>query len=183
MSEQLRDRVTPAVYDARTIALHWLTAALVLLAWGMAQIIDDFPRGPLRVDARSVHFVFGLSLACVLVVRILHRRGDGRRLPAADRGALHVVAKATHYTLYLLMIVQVVLGISWLLLRGDSVFNLFTLGPLPFDKSVKDSAGDLHGTVATLILILAGVHATAALVHHYVWRDGLLRRMIPRLKS
>jgi cytochrome b561 len=171
------------VYDRRTIALHWASAALVLLAWGMAQIIDDFPRGPLRIDARSVHFVFGLSLAVVLCLRIAHRAASGRRLPAADAGFLHVVAKAVHYALYVLMIAQVLLGISWALLRGDSVFNLFAVGPLPLDKSVKDNVGDLHGTIATIILIVAGLHAAAGLFHHYVWRDGTLRRMIPGLRA
>jgi cytochrome b561 len=174
---------TGGIYDRRTIALHWATAALVLLAWGMAQIIDDFPRGPLRVDARSVHFVFGLSLAVILALRIRHRAGAGRRLPAADRGVLHVAAKAVHYALYALMIAQVLLGIAFALLRGDSVFNLFSVGPLPFDKTVKGSVGDLHGTIATVILIVAGVHACAGLFHHFVWRDGVLRRMIPWLKA
>jgi cytochrome b561 len=170
------------VYDPRTIALHWASAALVLLAWGMAQIIDDFPRGAYRVDARSVHFVFGLSLAVILVLRIIHRANGARRLPPADRGVLQFLAAAIHYALYALMIAQILLGISWALLRGDSVFNLFSVGPLPFDKGVKDSVGDLHGTIATFILIVAGLHAAAGLFHHYVWHDGVLRRMIPRLR-
>jgi cytochrome b561 len=48
--------------------------------------------------------------------------------------------------------------------------------------SVKDNVGDLHGTIATIILIVAGLHAAAGLFHHYVWRDGTLRRMIPGLR-
>jgi cytochrome b561 len=81
------------------------------------------------------------------------------------------------------MIAQLLLGIAFALLRGDSVFNLFALGPLPLDKSVKDTVGDLHGLIANIILILAGLHSAAALFHHFVRRDGVLRRMIPALRG
>jgi cytochrome b561 len=175
--------VDMAVYDRRTIAFHWITAALVLLAWGMAQIIDFFPRGELRVDARSVHFVFGLALAVILCLRIANRATAGRKLPPAEGGVLHLAAKGAHYGLYALMIAQLLLGIAFALLRGDSVFNLFALGPLPLDKSVKDTVGDLHGLIANIILILAGLHSAAALFHHFVRRDGVLRRMIPALRG
>ena len=36
-----------------------------------------------------------------------------------------------------------------------------------------------HELAANTIVILAAIHAAAALVHHYLWRDGVLRRMLP----
>lgn len=165
-------------YDSRTIALHWITAALIVLAWGMAQVIDFFPRGPLRVDARSVHIALGVALSVVIVLRILHRAGRGTALPAADSPALHMIAKGTHYLLYALVIAQVLLGYAFAYSRGDSIFNLFAL-PGIGDKELKDTIGDLHGLIANVILIVAGIHAVAALVHHYVWKDNVLRRMMP----
>ena len=39
--------------------------------------------------------------------------------------------------------------------------------------------GSLHNNVAWALIIIAGVHALAALFHHYVLRDGILRRMLP----
>lgn len=167
-------------YDSRTIALHWATAALVVLAWGMAQIIDDFPRGALRVDARSVHITFGIALAVVLAMRIVYRASAGRGLPAADKGLLHLAAKATHWGLYLLLTAQVLLGITLWYMRGDSYFNVFAL-PGSADKDLRNTIDDLHGTIANIILIVAGIHAAAALVHHFVFRDNVLRRMAPVL--
>ncbi len=167
-------------YDSRTIALHWLTAVLVVALWGSAQLIDYFPRGWPRVDARSVHVTMGVILLVAIVWRVLHRLGTGRRLPAADRGALHVVAKSTHYALYALVIAQVTLGVLFVWSRGDNIWNLFTLPTLfPADKDFRHTVGDLHGTIANVILILAGIHAAAALVHHYLWHDNVLRRMLP----
>ena len=121
--------VTPgaAHYDRRTIWLHWLTAGLVVSQWVGANVIDWFPRGPLRVDARSVHITLGLALLAVFAARVVWRATQGRRLPAADRGALHVVAKATHWGMYALLAVILILGVFNVWVRGDSIFNAFTI--------------------------------------------------------
>ena len=167
-------------YDRLTIILHWLTALLVVLLWGIAQIIDDFPKGPLRVDARSAHITLGVTLVVVLLVRLFHRATAGRKLPPADRGVLHIVAKAVHYALYLLVAGQLALGLTLAWFRGDSLWNLYTLpGGGPANHDFSENLSDIHGTVATIILIVAGVHAAAALVHHFLWKDGTLRRMLP----
>jgi len=39
---------------------------------------------------------------------------------------------------------------------------------------------EVHATIAWLILALAGLHASAALVHRCLWHDGVLGRMLPR---
>jgi cytochrome b561 len=82
-------------YDKTTILFHWTTAILVALQWLGAQLIDVFPRAP-RVDARSVHIVAGVALGIILAGRIVWRATHGRRLPPADRGALHIIAQSTH---------------------------------------------------------------------------------------
>lgn len=168
-------------YDRRTILLHWATALLVVLLWGSAQIIDDFPSGWPRVDARSTHITLGVLLVVVFVWRVLNRIGPGRKLPAADKQPLHAVAKAAHYGLYAMLAAQLTLGFLYVWLRGDNIWNLFRLPALAYgDKAFRDSVGDLHGLLANVILIVAGLHAAAALVHHYLWRDNVLRRMLPQ---
>ncbi len=167
-------------YDRRTMWLHWATALLVASQWVIAQIIDDF-EGAARVDARSVHITLGLILIAVLATRIVWRATQGRRLPAADRGALHAVAKGTHWAMYLLLIAAVTLGVANVWVRGDSIYNLFRIPAFdPGNKPLRTQVEDLHGLAANSILILAGIHASAALVHRYVWRDGVLARMLPR---
>ncbi|MBV9537833.1 MAG: cytochrome b [Acidisphaera sp.] len=166
-------------YDRGTIWLHWLTALFVLLAWGMAQIIDDFPPGALRVDARSVHIVFGLTVAVILALRVWYRSTRGRELPPADRNIeLQALAKATHWTLYILIGTQVTLGMIFAASRGDSIFGLFNL-PGAADRAIRQTLGSAHGFLGNCILYIAGFHAAAALLHHFVWRDGTLRRMLP----
>ncbi len=168
-------------YDPLTMFFHWATALLVVTQWLGAQVIDWFPRGPLRVDARSVHITFGVLLATLLVGRVIWRLTGGRRLPLADKGALNVVAKGTHWGLYALLGAMVLAGLFLTWARGDSIFNLFSIPAYdPADKVLPDQVLEVHATIGLLILGLAGLHAGAALVHRYLWHDGVLARMLPR---
>ena len=170
----------PARYDGISILLHWLTAALVVILWTLGQTIDFFAKGAPKIDARSVHITLGATLGIVLIVRVLWRASAGRRLPLANSGWLGVTAKVVHYGLYLLVGVTVVLGIFNAWQRGDVLFNVYTIPKLiPGDLALKRTLEDLHGDFADVVLIVAGLHAAAALAHHYLLRDRVLRRMLP----
>ena len=173
--------VEPATrYDGVSILLHWLTAALVVTLWTLGQTIDFFPKGAPKIDARSTHIVLGAKLGIVLLVRMLWRAGAGRRLPLANSGWLGVTAKLVHYGLYVLVGVTVVLGIFNAWQRGDVLFNLYTIPKLvPGDLVLKRALEELHADFADAVVIVAGLHAAAALAHHYLLRDRVLRRMLP----
>src|SRR5512144_1544078 len=94
----------PVRYDRRTIALHWLTAALVVALWALGQTIDFFPKGDARVYARSLHIALGVTLALVLASRLHWRLGAGTQLPPAGAGRLDALALLTHRLLYGLLI-------------------------------------------------------------------------------
>ncbi|MGA9486539.1 MAG: cytochrome b/b6 domain-containing protein, partial [Methylocella sp.] len=122
----------------------------------------------------------GLCLGVLLAAQILWRSKWGRVLPPADKGLLQTLAKTVHYALYALLIVMVLVGIFLVYVRGDNFFGLFSVPAFdPNNKALRDNVGELHGTIATIILILAGLHASAGLIHHYLWHDGVLRRMLP----
>ena len=177
-------RTAPTPYDARTIAFHWFTVILVAAQWLGALAIDWFPRGALRTDARSTHIIIGLLLTALIVARLAWRATAGRRLPYADTGPLKALASIVHTLLYILLASTVLLGISNALLRGDSIFGLFSL-PKPAwgSAGLKSTVETLHALSANSILWVAGLHAAAALWHQYFRRDGVLGRMIPGLPS
>lgn len=163
-----------------TILLHWLTAALVVALWCIGQTVDWAPRGALRVDYRSLHILLGVSLAVVLVARIAWRIGWGGMLAPLQTGPLLAVARGIHWVLYALLILAVALGITNVWARGDAVFNLFTVPQLvPGDRALVHRIEGWHALAANAVLIVAGLHAAAALFHHYVLRDATLRRMLP----
>jgi cytochrome b561 len=167
-------------YDATTIFFHWATAVLVVVQWLGAQMIDLFPKGPLRVDARSVHIVLGLLIAAVLAARIVWRLTKGRRLPPANEGFLALASMAAHWGLYVLLAAMVFVGTALTWVRGDSIFNLFAIPAFaPNAHGLADQVQDVHAVIGYVILALAGLHAAAALVHRYFRRDRVLDRMLP----
>jgi cytochrome b561 len=163
-------------YDRTTIFLHWITAGLVGILWIIGQTADWFPEGTFNTDYWSIHVVLGFALAVVIVWRIIWRSSGGRRLPAADAGVLHIAAKATHYGLYLLLLVVVVLGITNAFVRGYNLFDLVSLPQLG-DRPLRRPITHWHGLTANIVLGLAALHAAAALFHHYVNRDSVLARI------
>jgi cytochrome b561 len=166
-------------YDRRTIAFHWITVVLVVGLWTVGQCIDFFPKGTPRVTARSLHILFGIVLAATLAARIKWRLGGGTALPRADAGLAGTAAVLVHRLLYALMIAIVVIGIAAVWIRGDNIFNLFTVPAFdPANKALRHDVVELHGLLANILLFVAGAHAAAALFHHFVRKDGVLRRML-----
>jgi cytochrome b561 len=171
-------------YDPRTIQLHWATAVLMTLLWGIAQIIDLFPKGAPKISVRSVHIILGVLLGVVLLMRIVWRSRSGRRLPLANDGVAGYIARIVHWALYAGLASVIVLGISNAWARGDSIFGLFHIPKLyPANPQLKPTVEYLHKTFANALVILAAAHAPVAVVHHFVLRDGVLRRMLPGIQG
>jgi cytochrome b561 len=171
-------------YDRRTIQLHWVTAVLVGLLWSIAQIIDYFPKGAPRIAIRSVHIVLGVLLGVILVMGVVWRSRSGRRLSLANDGVSGHLARIVHWALYVGLAAVILLGAANALGRGDSIFSLFRIPKLfPDIPQLKPTFERLHPTAANALMILAAVHALAAFAHHYILRDGVLRRMLPRYHS
>ncbi len=167
-------------YDRRTIMFHWLTAVLIAALWLIAQFIDDFPTA-LRIYARSTHILLGVVLTLVLIGRLWWRATGKLVLPPDERLWMRLAAVATHYGLYILVAATLVLGLVYEAVRADNLFNLGRLPSIaPGNKDLRNQLGDLHGTLANIVLIVAGVHAAAGLFHHYVMKDNVLLRMMPR---
>jgi cytochrome b561 len=170
----------PVHYDGKSIRLHWITAVLVVLLWCLGETIDWFPRGTPRVVMRSLHISLGVVLGLVILYRIWWRSTGGVRLPTAEIGKFQTLATAIHFLLYVGVVAAVALGIANVWVRGDTIFNLFTVPKFdPTNKPLRETVEELHELLANAIMVLAALHACAALVHHYLWKDQVLRRMLP----
>ncbi len=170
-----------ARYDRVSVALHWGTAVLVAGLWLLAQVIDLFPPGAGRVGARSAHIVLGLALAGLIVLRLLWRWLFAAPIAPVDPGLLGRIAAYGHLLLYAALFAVLVTGVANAWIRGDSLFGLFSFpAPAAGNRTLRHLAGEVHEVAANAILILAGLHAVAALAHHFILRDETLRRMLPQ---
>ncbi len=172
-------------YGSVAVMLHWLAAGCLVTAWGLGVVLEDVPN---RIEgrARFLHFTLGLALLAIVLVRLGWRLG-GNPPPPSLPGPLsrwsQPVAHGLHWLLYGLMIAVPVIGIALTFARGEAL-PLFGLGeipsPWPRDRALSRSIKRIHELSAHLTILLATIHATAALVHHYLLKDDTLRRMLPR---
>lgn len=171
-------------YGSLSIGMHWLTLLLLVGVYAMINLHDLAPKGSaLRADLKLWHFALGLSVLGLVAVRLAARLFSGPA-PRIDPGPplwQQRLTEAVHVALYVFMICMPVLG--WLVVsaKGDPVVFLGLPLPMPIDqdKALSKSLKEIHETIGTLGYYLIGLHAAAALFHHYVVHDNTLRRMLP----
>ena len=169
-------------YDGVAITLHWATALLVIVQFAMAVTWDWFAK-PTRQGMESVHISLGVLLTAVILARIVWRWLPGHQLSSLQAGWVKLASKAVHYLLYLLLLAQAGLGFAFRWAQGHPVsfFGLFGI-PGPFGELARPERRqlhELHEWGGWAIVIIALLHALAALYHHYVLKDRVLKRMLP----
>jgi cytochrome b561 len=170
-------------YGAVPQALHWLTAICVIVGWLLGQFHDVFPKGPPRGFALWMHITLGECVIIFLVARLIWRIADPPPplLPTPFGRVLEIASRLSHYMLYALLVVVPFVGIIVQLKRGNALpmFGLEVASPWPADRATARTILSAHYYLANALLIVAGIHAAAALIHHYVFRNPTLARMLP----
>jgi cytochrome b561 len=157
-------------YGAVAVAVHWLTVALVGLAWLLGNFGDDLPRGAPRSISRFIHISAGLAILGLLVLRIQWRVfGRPPPLETTPLGSwLSVAAKLTHLALYALLTMTPLVGIVQFA-RGDAlpIFGIVEIAsPWIRDRAFAGAINKIHQTLANVPMIAAALHAAAALAHY-----------------
>lgn len=174
---------TQSSYGLVAIILHWVVALAVIgLAVLGLWMTDLSYYSPYYRSAPFWHKSIGITLAMVLVVRLLWRWGNPQpcALLTYTRWERWLAGRV-HALLYLLLLLIVTSGylISTAKGQGVSVFGWFEVPALISGlPDQADTAGTVHYWLAITVLILAALHALAALKHHLLDRDDTLRRML-----
>ncbi len=175
------DAVPDASYDRITIALHWAVAVAIVLTYGLGLAREAAPRGPSRDLITSLHMSLGLFAVVGAAVRLSWRATHWRA--GAHSSVTALLARVAHVGLYAGMVAVPLLGIlmHWYKGRTIGFFGVVQL-PSPFvaDRSLAKLLEEAHELVAHGLMALVGIHAAAALFHHYALKDGVLMRMMPR---
>ena len=171
-------------YTATAKTLHWLIAVLILGLLALGFYMHDLPLSPSKLKLYSWHKWAGVSVFLLALLRLAWRAGHPPPpLPAGMPRGQQWLAHAGHHLLYVLMLAIPLTG--WLMSSAKG-FQTVWFGVLPIpDLLGRDKAlGELlQGVHLGLNLLLVGVllgHLGAALKHHFVDRDDILTRMLPR---
>lgn len=172
---------TRSVYDTTSIVLHWSTVALVLALFVLSQTWGFFAR-PTRHLLIVAHMSFGIVLSVVIAARIAWRIMPRHQVEPVVAGWVERASKTVQVLLYLLLVAQAILGyvIRWAGNEAMSFFGLLIPPPFAeFSRPMRHLLTGAHEWIGWAIVIIALGHASAALYHHYVLRDNVLRRMLP----
>ena len=172
---------TKAGYGWLSIALHWVMLLLITAVYATMEFKSVFPKGSPSREAMAIwHYMLGLSVFFLVWLRLLVRSAGYSPViePALPTWQVQL-AKVMHWCLYVLMIGLPLLGWLTLSAKGTRVpfFGLELPALIGESKGLGKWLKDIHETTATVGYFLIGIHATAALYHHYVRHDNTLRLM------
>jgi cytochrome b561 len=171
-------------YGAVTQALHWATALLVLVAFvygpgGSEQRVYS----PESDFDRQLHETLGLCVFVLVGVRVLWRMLDTRPEPVPMPRWMRMASRAIQGALYLLLFALPLTAIAGAWLEGHPLTLLSGVeipSVLARSHETGTTIANIHTWLGDAILWLAGIHALAALYHHFVLKDGVLASMLPR---
>ncbi|RVT82204.1 cytochrome b [Rhodobacteraceae bacterium CCMM004] len=167
-------------YHPALVLLHWLIAVLLFAALGIGWLVlSEIPNSdPGKLTVLRAHMIAGAVLLILTVVRLAVRRRTAHPPPAeSGHPLLDTLAVAMHWALYAAVLAMIGSGIALSAAAGLPEVVFFGSGAaLPADFDAY-AARTVHGAVATLLGVLILGHVAAALYHHLIRRDGLLRRM------
>ena len=168
-------------YGAGAVGFHWTMFLLVVVVGILGLLLDSWPK---RTQAFwiNVHAMLGLLLWLTLIARIWWRRRHRPPLLPSEVGGLsRRLSAPVHWALYALMFITPIVGVVTFIWHGRIFdFGFFHLDfGFPSNRAVFRPTEDMHGYLAYALFALAGIHAAAALWHHFFLRNGVLGRMWP----
>ena len=191
-----------ARYNKVSIVLHWVTglALLMMIALGfwMSDLPKELPKSatmdlfnlglytmtlPEPITPRAFYFNLHKSIGVTLLVLIGFRvfwrlTHVAPAFPATMQKWEKRLAEGVHQFLYLLMVALPVTGV---LMATYSKYGILWFGvPLVAgldNAGLRDVFKESHEVIATLLLVLIGLHVAAAIKHKLVDKDDIMKRM------
>lgn len=169
-------------YTLTARVLHWVTAVIVITLVIVGIIMANLASGPTQDTLYHVHRSLGVLLIPIILYRLFYRlTHPAPPLPDDISPLQQRAAHALHWSLYVLLVVQPIVGwIATSAYRAPILFFwLFEVPPIwPVDQPFSEKLFVVHRGLGILIAVLACGHIGAALFHHFVRRDDVLTRMM-----
>jgi cytochrome b561 len=172
-------------YGGTAVALHWLTAVLVLANVALGVSMVPLPISPTKLQWYLTHKSIGITVFALTGARLAWRLVRGAPAPVPMPDWQRRAARVVHVLLYALLVAAPVSGWIYSSSTGVQVvyFGIVPLPDLvPKDRTLAAVLKAVHMTLNVSLVTLVVVHAGAALRHHFVDRDAVLARMLPFVK-
>ncbi len=178
-------------YGSVATSLHWIIVAAIIAQYFLAEAAEEQGDGPPSVfSAAGIHNSLGIAVLALALVRILWRLIElPPSAPATMKSYEIALARTVHIAFYFLLFAIPLSG--WALATADeqplSFFGLFDIPQLRIGAQLplvggtlgEEQLEEVHEVLFNVLLGLALLHVAAALKHHFLDRDGVLRSMLP----
>ena len=173
---------TPNSFGWLAKTFHWTLALLIIALWCVGTLMEDMENTPQKFEIYMLHKSFGLIVLIVGVCAFTWRALNVKpQLNDIDRFQ-KLAASASKYVLYACMLIMPLSGWAMNSASGRPLtwFNTIPLpGIVAPNPELAGLFRDMHGVTAWLLLATFIAHAGAALLHHFYYKDNVLRRMLP----
>jgi cytochrome b561 len=176
-------RNTDSAWGLIAQLLHWLVVAAILLQFVWAWRIDEADSVRLEFALVNQHKSIGMTILALAVLRLLWRLAGRQPSPPPNMaGWERVAAGVSHWTLYALIFAIPLTGWAYSSAAGYGAefFGLIDIPDLvPSDEDLEGVFEEAHEILGQALLVVTALHAGAALRHHFLLHDDVLKRMVP----
>jgi cytochrome b561 len=169
-------------WGAAAKLFHWLTALLIIIAGVIGLLMGDMKPSMSKINVFALHKSIGLTVLALFALRLLWRLIDRRPRDEPAPRWQQWAAHATHGVLYLLIAAIPLSGWLFNSLSGYPLqwFKQFNVPALAAkNDAAAELALDVHEYLFWTLVVVLAFHVAAALKHHLLDRDNVLRRMLP----
>jgi cytochrome b561 len=174
-------------YGIVTIAIHWISAVSIVFLFGLGiYMVDLSYYDEWYHKSPALHISIGLLLFFLMVMRISWRLSNPTPEDLSQKKHLNITAKIVKWALYLLIFSVLITGYLITTAEGKpaEIFNWFSIpAAYQLDATGVDFVGEIHEYLAWAIILVALMHAGGALMHHFVFKDRTLMRMLKPVKK
>jgi len=175
-------RNTRSSYGSVAILFHWLIFILVAIMIPLGYFMGDIPDEAMRGQAFNFHKVLGVCILILMLMRVSWafysvKPGLPFQTPLWQR----VSERCVHFLLYAGLIVMPLSGLIGSVAAGrpPHIYGINIELPISLNKAVASFAfKEIHEPLAIILIVLICIHILAALYHHFIKRDDILRRMM-----
>lgn len=170
-------------YGAVAKSLHWTAAALLVALFALGWTMTELPLSTEKFERYNLHKSIGVTVLLLMACRLVWRTvSPPPPLPEDLSPTMRILAKLGHMALYLAVFAQISVGLvhSWSANFPVILFGQFTLPNLTApNEALKEILSTVHFWGGWLLLLLIVGHVVAALYHHLIRKDSILKRMLP----
>lgn len=172
-------------YSERMVMMHWLTLALLAIAWYLGDtMVDERNERSATLAGYLAHALVGGAVLMVTAMRMIYRSVDNMPQPVSN-SLLDMLARGLHHWLYTLLVLLPLTGFMTLLTSRVGEALVTVNAKLLPEKFTGPSVIShvTHDILMTALMALVAIHILGAAWHQFIRKDGLMRRMSPRRKD